>query len=162
MRETSWWRNQTRWQWIGHGIEGGGRSQRWMNESGVGGRKMMILQINLTRNKAELLIQGKGKRLDWVNLQIQTDRVIQMLTCFWKWWAGGRTFGRTLAYQPPITVILQFHHFYELLLKFSSGIPLFNPVKQVSTLAVSLKMRKLEQWVAFYWKITGLLINLIT
>ena len=35
-----------------------------MAEGGLGGRKMVMLQINLTRNKAELLTQGKEERAD--------------------------------------------------------------------------------------------------
>lgn len=45
-------------------------------EGGLGGRKMVMLQINLTRNKAELLTQGKEERADWVDPQIPNNGVI--------------------------------------------------------------------------------------
>ena len=33
-----------------------------MAETGLSGRKLVVLQINLTRNKAELLIQEKNEK----------------------------------------------------------------------------------------------------
>ena len=44
-----------------------------MAEDGLGGRKMVMPQINLPRNEAELLIQGKEERADWVDPQIPTS-----------------------------------------------------------------------------------------
>lgn len=49
----------------------GQRKKSKKADSGLEGMKIVMLQINLTRNKAELLIQGKDERANWVDPQIQ-------------------------------------------------------------------------------------------